>query len=282
MWKRVQGLLDLWGDASLPAAPAAPAPPVASEPAILAHPQAERSIQLGGVRVAYAFARGQRRSIGLHIGAEGLSVRAPTRTPLAEVEAALQQKADWILRKLAEAQDRDRRQQAWRLVWEDGAQLPYLGETLTLVLDPAHQFDGAGAALHRTEDGARQLRVSLPRQAQPAQIRDAVQAWLMREARRHFTERLDHFAPQLGVRWTRLGLSSAQTRWGSAKADGSIRLHWRLLHFRPAIIDYVVVHELAHLRVMDHSPRFWDTVAGVLPEHAQLRQGLREPLPRWA
>lgn len=287
MWKRVQGLLDLWGEppaapVAVPATPQAPPPRAAPEPAILAHPQARHTVQLGGVRVAYALARGQRRSIGLRIDAEGLSVRAPARASQAEVDAALRQKADWILRKLAEAQSRQQRQQALCLVWEDGARLPYLGETLTLVLDPAHQFDGAGAALHRTEDGARQLRVSLPRQAQPAQIRDAVQAWLMREARRHFTERLDHFAPQLGVRWTRLGLSSAQTRWGSAKADGSIRLHWRLLHFRPAIIDYVVVHELAHLRVMDHSPRFWDTVAGVLPEHAQLRQGLREPLPRWA
>ncbi len=59
---------------------------------------------------------------------------------------------------------------------------------------------------------------------------------------------------------TTLGGASANTRWGSAKADGSIRLNWRLLHYRPAIIDYVVAHELAHLRVMDHSPRFWDTV----------------------
>ena len=106
---------------------------------------------------------------------------------------------------------------------------------------------------------------------QPAQIRDAVQAWLMRDARRHFTARLDHFAPLLGVRWASLRLSSANTRWGSAKADGSIRLNWRLLHYRPAIIDYVVAHELAHLRVMDHSPRFWDTVATVVPDYVQLQ-----------
>ena len=77
-------------------------------------------------------------------------------------------------------------------------------------------------------------------------------------------------------------MSSANTRWGSAKADGSIRLNWRLLHYRPAIIDYVVAHELAHLRVMDHSPRFWDTVATVVPDYAQLRSRLRdEPAPLW-
>ena len=126
------------------------------------------------------------------------------------------------------------------------------------------------------------LYIGLSHSANAAQIRDAVQAWLMRDARRHFTARLDHFAPLLGVRWASLRLSSAQTRWGSAKTDGSIRLNWRLLHFGPAVIDYVVAHELAHLRVMDHSARFWDTVATVVPDYAQLRNHLRdEPAPLW-
>ena len=159
--------------------------------------------------------------------------------------------------------------------------LPYLGEPLTVVLDPSHGFAGKGGALvAATEQPS--LHIGLPHSASPAQIRDAVQAWLMRDARRHFTARLDHFAPLLGVRWASLRLSSANTRWGSAKADGSIRLNWRLLHYRPAIIDYVVAHELAHLRVMDHSPRFWDTVATVVPDYAQLRSRLRdEPAPLW-
>ena len=77
-------------------------------------------------------------------------------------------------------------------------------------------------------------------------------------------------------------LSSAQGRWGSCTVQRHIRLNWRLLHYRPAIIDYVVAHELAHLRVMDHSPRFWDTVATVVPDYAQLRSHLREePAPLW-
>ncbi len=70
----------------------------------------------------------------------------------------------------------------------------------------------------------------------------------MRQAHRCFVERLDHFAPQLGVRWKRLSLSNAGTRWGSASADGSIRLNWRLVHFGLAVIYYWVAHELAHLR----------------------------------
>ena len=84
------------------------------------------------------------------------------------------------------------------------------------------------------------------------------------------------------MQWRSLRLSSAQTRWGSAKSDGSIRLNWRLLHYRPAVIDYVVAHELAHLREMNHSARFWHIVASVVPDHAALRRSLRqEPPPCW-
>ena len=75
---------------------------------------------------------------------------------------------------------------------------------------------------------------------------------------------------------TRLALSSAQTRWGSANADGSIRLNWRLIHFAMPSIDYVVAHELAHLREMNHSPRFWDVVRSVLPDYEQQRSQLKE------
>jgi predicted metal-dependent hydrolase len=126
------------------------------------------------------------------------------------------------------------------------------------------------------------LHAGLPQNAQPAQIRDAVQAWLMRQARRVFIERLDHFAPQLGVQWRKLALSSAGTRWGTAHADGLIRLNWRLIHFRLPVIDYVVAHELSHLRVMDHSPRFWETVRTVVPDYAHLRGQLKdEALPPW-
>jgi predicted metal-dependent hydrolase len=124
--------------------------------------------------------------------------------------------------------------------------------------------------------------VRLPHHATAEQIRDTVQAWLMRQARQLFEQRLDHFAPQLGVRWKKLGLSKAGTRWGSASRDGSIRLNWHLLHFDLSIIDYVVAHELSHLHEMNHSPRFWATVGSLIPHYAQLRQRLKkEVVPPW-
>lgn len=273
-----------------PQAPTAPltiaqSPPLGDllTPAVFRHPAANREVLLGDARVAYALQRARRRSIGFTVGPDGLSVRAPSWVTLAAVDAALRDKASWILRKLGEQQARRQQQEGARIAWGDGAVLPYLGEPLTVVLDPTHGFAARGGALVEHNDAAgRVLCIALARSAAPTQVRDAVQAWLMRDARRCFTERLQHFAPLLGVRWTSLRLSSANTRWGSARADGSIRLNWRLMHYRPAIIDYVVAHELSHLRVMDHSPRFWETVATVVPDHAALRRSLREqPAPPW-
>lgn len=254
---------------------------------LLEHPQASRRIQLRGTTVLYLFRRSRRRTIGMAVGPEGLEVSAPRWVPWGEIEAALLEKQDWILRKLSEMQAHQQRLQGLRIDWRDGVELPYLGQGMRVVLAPDHPFHERGAQLlpltpEPAGGPAHQLRVGLPHHATAQQLRDAVQAWLMRRAREHFTERLQHFAPQLGVQWRKLSLSSAATRWGSASADGSIRLNWRLIHFKPDIIDYVVVHELSHLQVMNHSPAFWDTVGQVIPDYAQRRTQLKdEALPRW-
>lgn len=244
-------------------------PPAASPPDLLRHPKANRACRLGAVTVAYEFQRSQRRTVGLNVGPLGLSVRAPRWTPLAEVEGFLRSKADWVLDKLRQVQERQRLAPPAQ-VWAEGARITYLGQECQLVRDPAHGFEGAGAALQ----GDR-LLVGLPLLAGPEQWRLAVQAWLRREALALFTQRLDYFAPQLGVRHTRVGLSNAGTRWGSARADGAIRLHWRLVQLPLALVDYVVVHELSHLREMNHSPAFWRVVESVLPDQDERRRALR-------
>ena len=247
------------------------------------HPRANRQVQLGLVTVSYCLERAHRRSIGFVVGAEGLVVRIPLRAAVREVEAALQEKADWIVRKLQETQLRFARQQALRLDWRDGARLPYLGQQIGMKLQPV-----AGArrppAVLLCQDAADApvLHIPVPLLAEEQHIKSSVQLWLMQQAQQHFRQRLDHFAPMLQVCWTRLALSQAATRWGSAKSDGSIRLNWRLMHLQPAVLDYVVVHELSHLREMNHSPRFWNTVRSVLPDYSHLRKQLKEaPAPGW-
>lgn len=264
-----------------PMAGCALALPASAPASLFRHPRATREIRFGEHVVAYALRRARRRSIGFIVGLEGLSVNAPKWIGIGDIETALHEKAAWILRKLREQQDRQRRLMAARVDWRDGVSVPFLGEPVIVVLDPRV----AGAVLH-TDAGDVQgalhgvprltLHVGLPHTAMPEQIRDAVQSWLQRQARRVFEERCRHFAAQLGVRCTRLSLSSAQTRWGSASADGSIRLNWRLVHFAMPTIDYVVTHELAHLREMNHSPRFWDVVRSVLPDFETARGALRD------
>jgi predicted metal-dependent hydrolase len=302
MQSPLQLLFDFFDEAK-PKAPPAPRlvapeqPTVAGPPAepldrVLSphsfrHPDANREVLLGDVLVAYEFRRGKRKNIGFQVGPEGLVVSAPRWVPLGEVDAAVRNKAGWIVSKLEAARERRERLEAARVEWKDGATFPYLGEQVIVVLDPRHDFKESGAVLNT--DGQAlpgvprmTLHVGLAHNAQPAQIRDAVQAWLMRQAKKLFVERLNHYAPQLGVQWRKLTLTSAGTLWGTAKSDGAIRLNWRLVHFRLPVIDYVVAHELSHLRVMDHSPRFWETVKSVVPNYPELRGQLKdEAIPAW-
>jgi len=262
------------------ASPPATSPQIAT-PSLLQHPRAQREIVLQGHCVAYEFRVARRRSIGFSVGLDGLSVRAPRWVRRADVEAALHVRGDWILAKLAEQQQRSQRLEAARVQWREGASLPFLGEPVVLVIDPRV----AGVVLDAEAQGLpgvprRVLRVGLPHDARAEQLREAVQGWLQRQARRLFEERCTHFAPRLNVRVKRLSLSSAATRWGSASSDGSIWLHWRLIHFTLPVIDYVVAHELAHLREMNHSRAFWDVVRSVVPDYQRARRVLDDqPVP---
>lgn len=265
--------------------PLVPAPRSRVEPGSPGSPGATgaslRQVSLQGQAIPYELKRARRRSIGFTVSEDGLRVSAPKWVPLGDIDNALQQKADWILRKLVEQRERAKRTQAARILWGDGCSLPYLGEPLIVVLDPSM----TGARLDEGQADPqptlatvprRMLYLGLPQNAEPEQIRDAVQAWLQRQARQRFELRCRHFAEPLGVTMTGLRLSSAQTRWGSASADGMIRLNWRLIHFSPALIDYVVAHELAHLKEMNHSPRFWAVVRSVFPEYELARDRLKQ------
>ena len=286
-WKLLQR--SLFDEPEPPASPLAAAPPAAPDGTasaaarellageVFRHPRAQRDVRLDGHLVAYEMRRARRRSIGFVVGPEGLSVSAPRWVGVKEVDSALQDKRVWILRKLREQRERALRLQAARIDWRDGTELPFLGERVILVLDAR----ASGVVLDDGADGLpgvarRLLRIGLPHTATPEQIRDATHGWLQRQARRIFEERCAVFATRLEVRVRRIGLSSAATRWGSANADGSIRLNWRLVHFGLPIIDYVVAHELAHLREMNHSPAFWEVVRSVLPDYEDSRTALRD------
>jgi predicted metal-dependent hydrolase len=225
-----------------------------------------RHIRLEHGLMSYRLRRARRRSIGFQIDDQGLTVSAPRWVPLREVEAAIVEKRRWIVTKQREWQQwrEQRRLPVVRFV--DGAALPYLGSDVTLRIDA----DSIGTRLAGSD-----LRLPLRPDASEQQVRDSVQAWLQTEARRVFAERIERFADRISARYSGWTLSSARSQWGSCTHDGRIRLSWRLMHFSLPVIDYVVAHELAHLEELNHSTRFWNAVAQLLPGFETARDEIR-------
>jgi predicted metal-dependent hydrolase len=231
-------------------------------------PRAGRRVaRLGEHAVEYELRRSRRRTIGFYVDDTGLRVTAPRWVTLADIDSALADKERWILRKLVEWREHAQRRERLTVRWEDGGTVAFLGRTLTMRLE---------ASPRRVVLEGDTLRVSLPPQADPEQLRAVVQVWLQGQAREVFAQRLPIYSARLGQAPTGWRLSSARTRWGSCAPDGSIRLNWRLVHFPIEIVDYVVAHELAHLREMNHGPRFWATVQALLPEFEAARRMLKD------
>jgi predicted metal-dependent hydrolase len=220
-----------------------------------------RSITLAGQAVPYRLRLSRRRSIGLTIDHEGLRVGAPLHARLGDIEALIRQHGQWVLAKLADWQARPRPP---TLEAADGGTLTLFGEALTVTVRPARRASW--------EIAGGQLRLAVPPAVDPAAVLESA---VREHARRVLGERLACHAPRLGAATPTLRLSSARTRWGSCNHRGGITLNWRLAFLPPAVADYVVCHELAHLREMNHGPRFWSIVEQLCPDWRQLRAELR-------
>ena len=223
-----------------------------------------RTIVLGDRIVPYTLRRSRRRSIGLTIDQRGLRVGAPHRASLTEIERMIFKHASWVASKLDEWRAR-RRPDTPTLV--DGARLPYLGDWLELRV-----IQGNGRAVWAPDDAP--TLTLMPRSGEET-------AALLVKALRHkalrlFGERLSFQAERFGIAPPRFALSSARTRWGSCSLKTGIRLNWRLIHGEPPLIDYVIVHELAHLTEMNHSTRFWAIVERYFPAYRTARVALKQ------
>ena len=224
----------------------------------------QRTIRLGSEIVGYRFRRARRRSIGIVIDDGGLRVAAPGHTPLAEVEAFIREKARWVLKKLTD----------WRSAprppvvnWSDGTTVALLGQPVRIELLPGRR------GIFLQDD---RLGIGLAPRSEPAALRKRGIAWMKEHARTLLGERVALYAARLGVPTPVLTLSNARTQWGVCREDGRVRLNWRLIHLPLRLIDYVVAHELSHLREMNHSARFWAVVGGLYPDYAAARAELRD------
>lgn len=230
----------------------------------------QECISLGTKLIAYTLKRSRRRrgSFSLAIDDGGLRIGVPWNASQRWIESVLRKHEAWIVRKLAEWEQR----RPPTCAWKEGAALMLLGTPLRLTFM-------RGLAAPMKDDG--RLLIDVPPAWSAADIARAVSAWLRDEALACFRLRIAHYAPQLRVAAREVRLSAARTRWGSCHPDGRILLNWRLIQMPLRLIDYVVVHELAHLREMNHSPRFWRTVAEAIPDHKARRKEMRDEAHRY-
>jgi predicted metal-dependent hydrolase len=175
----------------------------------------------------------------------------PRRAPEREAAVAIRQLRPWIERRMAElAQTR-------ALVAARGATVPYLGRSLTLRAEPG-----------RTRVRQRGDELLVP----DGDRREALERWYRRRAHDEIAPRLDRATALAGTSYTRLVIRGQRTRWASRSASGAMSFNWRLLLAPEPVLDYVVWHEVCHIEVMDHSPRFWSLLASRWPayrEHAE-------------
>jgi predicted metal-dependent hydrolase len=206
----------------------------------------------------------RRRTLSLELRADGsVHVAVPRGLRLAEVRRFVESRRAWIDSKRALLSPAAPR----RLPLETGARLPYLGSELTLIVE---QHAKARALCRREQE------VLVVRAAHAQSTQHVIEAWYRRQALAHAGERVAHFARLVGRAPRAVTIRAQRTRWGSCSARGSISLNWRLMQATPAILDYVVVHELCHLLVPNHSARFWAEVGRVLPDYPERRAALRD------
>lgn len=216
-----------------------------------------------GPEIPYTLTRARRRTLAIHIHPDGeVEVRAPLRLGKARIEAFVREKAPWIRKKQAEAQARAALRREARL--EPGQTVTLLGQEYRLVFSGSGSVPGpAGEVLFLAGETQEELRQSL------AEACRAI-------ARDYFPLRAEELAKKWGFSFQGVSVTGARTRWGSCSGKNHLNFSFRLCWASPAAADYVILHELAHTREHNHSPRFWAIVEGYLPDYRRREEELRQ------
>jgi len=208
----------------------------------------------------YTLTRSKRRTVALYVRDGVVEVRAPLKVPKRDIDEFVASKQKWIADKLA--------QSAKRVNLRNNFSLTY-GDTVTY---RGKQYEIAESSRIGVSDNYFYVRADLT----PEQIKaDCVKIYKIL-AQSDLNEKVRDFAAIMGVTPTAVRINGANTRWGSCSAKKSLNFSWRLIMADDDVIDYVVVHELAHITEMNHSSRFWAVVSGVLPDYRERQKRLKE------
>ena len=224
-------------------------------------------ITLDDQTVSYTVKRSSRaKHARLEVGVKtGLTVVIPSSYHINDIPDLLRKKGRWILDKLAKYADGHPIAKGKEL--QSGDFIPYLGRHLKLVT----QHDPGTAVSVKMEKN--RLLVNL--NSQNGRLNLVLEWWYRQQAEKLIKKRADELCPQLGVTYGRLTIRGAKTRWGSCSKKGNLNFNWKLMMVPEPVLDYVVIHELAHLKEMNHSKNFWKIVAEHCPKWHSRRKWLK-------
>ena len=229
-------------------------------------------IRYGDTTIEYEVRRSARRrkTVQITVDGGGVQVVAPSETPDSELRDIVRKRAPWILTHASGAL-----LEAAPKRFLSGETLPYLGRNVRTVFEPADVRSPEVRFDHW------RFRIAVPRSLDGGEryepIRRAIVSWYRDRAAERLQASIDRWWPRLGSgEMPRILIRDQRQRWGSCAPDGTLRFNWRAMMLPPALIEYVVVHELAHLTVKSHSTDFWGVVSKAMPDAQQRRQRLRE------
>ena len=209
----------------------------------------------------------------MRLAPEGLIVAAPSRASDDQIRDIVLNRALWIVKRMA-----DLLEEPLPRRFVTGEALPYLGRNVEMIVE-----DGSTSSTQVTLHQGRfwvSVRPTLDKDVRRESIRQAFAAWYGTRAEEHIAEGVDLWWPRLGVgERSRVIIGNQRSRWGSCAPDGTLRFSWRTMMLPPEVIEYIIVHELAHLTVKAHSAEFWDFVSRALPDVKHRRKLLREVSP---
>ena len=228
------------------------------------------AVTWGGTKLPYNIRRSPRRkkTVAVTVGPDGdVLIVAPPHLSTDELDRIVTRKAEWIVRRLRNTQAHGPHSSPREFV--SGESVLYLGRHYRLKVHPEEGDDAKlrGAWLHVFAATGPQQR---------AQVREAVIAWFRRHASERLPERVEAWRPKIGVPMPPVIVSGQQKRWGSCDRNGTIRLNWRIIQAPMRLVDYVVVHELVHLRHRSHDREYWQALGRVMPDYERRRDDLMQ------
>jgi len=212
--------------------------------------------------IEYTLTRSNRKTVAIYVRVDGVEVRAPLRTPKRDIDKFVLSKEKWIINKQAKLAIQARERKSFRLTY--GSTVTYRGKPCLIV------------AISNERPDFKNGQFCIPSNLSPEEIKEACIKIYHMLAKRDLTEMTSYFAERMGVKPAAIKINSAKSRWGSCSEKKSINFSWLLIMADDDVIEYVVVHELAHIIELNHSKRFWAIIEKILPDYKTRRKRLKD------